>query len=560
MWRPALFVPLALVLGACATGAPPVPEHDRSALGAYLAGYVAQREGNSARAQKHLDEALRQSNAMPVAHRALRAALMRGDYADVRRQIDALPRHGRQSVLVDVFRRVDEFGHWHAIRAPQIGVAQVDEAADRARGLALAVPYLAAWEAAEAEDWGAARAALPREAMHPFHQQFAPIAEAFILDLAESPDAESAYANAMQRYARTAMLADSFARLLARRGNVDGARELYAVLATDPSGAEAAARGQAALDGGQKLPRLLPDARHGAADMLATLGTYLALEDGHEDALIALRLATLVSPDQMEPHLQLASFLRHEGRAEEAYAALTAAPVSVLTAPRVRAMRAMLAEDMGERDEALARWEALVDDDPTSTYVLDRADLLLRLSRYEEAASSLDPVVAHMEQTGNRYWWPYYARGKARRAMGQQDAAMADLREAVGLAPEEPDALVALARMEIEHGDAPAHAIGLISRALQVDPMNGAIFGTLGAAYLRQHQYDQAVDALERAVELRPSDALLLTDLGDAYWRAGRPVEARFQWRHALDLHHEESLKLAVRARLDDPIEVMKRP
>ena len=53
---------------------------------------------------------------------------------------------------------------------------------------------------------------------------------------------------------------------------------------------------------------------------------------------------------------------------------------------------------------------------------------------------------------------------------------------------------------------------------------------------------DDAVRELERAVELRPQDPIINDHLGDAYWRAGRKLEARFQWSHAIDLGAEENL------------------
>jgi Flp pilus assembly protein TadD len=53
--------------------------------------------------------------------------------------------------------------------------------------------------------------------------------------------------------------------------------------------------------------------------------------------------------------------------------------------------------------------------------------------------------------------------------------------------------------------------------------------------------YAGAVKYLERAVELVPDDSTINDHLGDAYWRTGRQIEARYQWRRALQFGPEQS-------------------
>jgi len=62
---------------------------------------------------------------------------------------------------------------------------------------------------------------------------------------------------------------------------------------------------------------------------------------------------------------------------------------------------------------------------------------------------------------------------------------------------------------------------------------------SLGWAYYRIGNFDEAVKHLERAVELKPEDPTINDHLGDAYWKVGRVLEARFQWSHARDLKPE---------------------
>jgi Flp pilus assembly protein TadD len=79
----------------------------------------------------------------------------------------------------------------------------------------------------------------------------------------------------------------------------------------------------------------------------------------------------------------------------------------------------------------------------------------------------------------------------------------------------------------------------MIRRAVEQKPEDGYIIDSLGWAYYRIGQYDEAVKHLERAVELRPEDPTINDHLGDVYWRVGRIHEAKFQWSHAKDLKPE---------------------
>ena len=88
----------------------------------------------------------------------------------------------------------------------------------------------------------------------------------------------------------------------------------------------------------------------------------------------------------------------------------------------------------------------------------------------------------------------------------------------------------------------------MIRRAVEQRPDSGAIIDSLGWAYFRMGDYDQAIENLERAVELMPADATLNDHLGDAYWRAGRRIEARFQWQRALA--YEPDDRAAIEAKL----------
>ena len=80
----------------------------------------------------------------------------------------------------------------------------------------------------------------------------------------------------------------------------------------------------------------------------------------------------------------------------------------------------------------------------------------------------------------------------------------------------------------------------MIKRSVDQRPDDGYIVNSLGWAYFRLGNYDEAVKNLEKAVELKPVDPTINDHLGDVYWKVDRMLEAKFQWSHARDLKPDD--------------------
>src|ERR1700732_4858382 len=78
-------------------------------------------------------------------------------------------------------------------------------------------------------------------------------------------------------------------------------------------------------------------------------------------------------------------------------------------------------------------------------------------------------------------------------------------------------------------------AITLIKKALDLDPQNGAYLDSLGWAYFKLGNYDQAEESLRRAAEKTPNDATVQDHLGELYARTNRFKQAATHWERALD-------------------------
>ena len=89
-----------------------------------------------------------------------------------------------------------------------------------------------------------------------------------------------------------------------------------------------------------------------------------------------------------------------------------------------------------------------------------------------------------------------------------------------------------------------------LRRAVEQKPDDGYIVDSLGWAYYRLGNFEEAVKHLERAVEIRPEDPTINDHLGDAYWKVGRHLEANFQWSHAAALKPEPDELVKIQEKL----------
>jgi tetratricopeptide (TPR) repeat protein len=90
--------------------------------------------------------------------------------------------------------------------------------------------------------------------------------------------------------------------------------------------------------------------------------------------------------------------------------------------------------------------------------------------------------------------------------------------------------------MYAERGENLDEAIGLITKALELEPDNGYFIDSLGWAYYQQGRYPEALRELKRAVEKAKEDAVIFEHLGDAYAKNGLEDDAMIAWEKSLAL------------------------
>ena len=132
------------------------------------------------------------------------------------------------------------------------------------------------------------------------------------------------------------------------------------------------------------------------------------------------------------------------------------------------------------------------------------------------------------------------------------DAAESAFRSVLKDDPDNAGALNYLGYMLADRNVRLEEANKLISRAVELDPQNGAYLDSLGWVFYRQNQLDKAADQLRRALEKIGKDPTVHDHLGDVYFKQGKVKEAIAQWQASL-----KEWEATPPAELD-PVEVSK--
>jgi len=146
-------------------------------------------------------------------------------------------------------------------------------------------------------------------------------------------------------------------------------------------------------------------------------------------------------------------------------------------------------------------------------------------------------AIAEVRHPEKAHWFIYFSRAGCYEGLHQSDKAEADFARALELSPDEPQVLNSLAFGWVDRGVKLDEGLRMIKRAFEQRPDDGSVVDSLGWAYYRLGNSEEAVKHLDRAVKLNPGDAFIHDHLGDAYWRAGRRGDAIAQWSQARSLN-----------------------
>jgi len=291
------------------------------------------------------------------------------------------------------------------------------------------------------------------------------------------------------------------------------------------------------LKAGEKLPQLVNSAQSGAAEALYGLGASLGRRGGEDLGLVYLQLSLYLVPNHPLALLSLADLYESLKKPELAIDIYKRVPANSPLHRNAAIQMAANLDTLDRVDEAESQLGGLIKERPNDLEAIMALGNVERgHKKFAECADTYGKGIATLAHPENNNWVIYYFRGICYERAHEWPKAEADLQEALKLFPEQPHVLNYLGYSWIDQGVKLDEGMDMIKRAVQQRPDDGYIVDSLGWAYFRLGNYEEAVKQLERAIELKPEDPTINDHLGDAYWRVGRLLEARFQWAHARDL------------------------
>ena len=204
---------------------------------------------------------------------------------------------------------------------------------------------------------------------------------------------------------------------------------------------------------------------------------------------------------------------------------------------------ALLLAKQGRLKEARRRLQNMSPDslDKELRIYLTEGEILNSAKQFKEAVKLYTEALQQLTDN-NRL---LYARALTAEKIGQIDLAVSDLTSIVKREPENAQALNALGYTLVDKTEQVKIGLGYIKKALKLEPEDPAIHDSMGWAYYRLGQYDEALKYLRLAFE-KLKDAEVAAHLGEVLWVAGEREAAQKIWNSALELAPNDDLLLNV--------------
>ena len=334
-------------------------------------------------------------------------------------------------------------------------------------------------------------------------------------------------------------IAQAYGSQLSRLGNRDEALKVFQALDEALPRHPLVIEALRDIEAGRRLAPLVDSAQSGAAEALYTIGAALGRR-GEDVGIVYLQLALYLVPNHALALTSLADI--YEGMRKPELAIKTYERVAS-TSPlsqNARVQRALNLDQIDRTDEATADLERIIEANPSDRdATMALGNILRARKKFAECANVYSKAIDSSSKTEKSSWVVFYFRGICYERSKQWPKAEVDMKTALELSPDQALVLNYLGYSWVDQGMHLEEGMRMIRRAVEQRADDGYIVDSLGWAYFRMGDYENAVKYLEQAVELKPEDPTINDHLGDAYWRVGRRLEATFQWAHARDLKPE---------------------
>ena len=205
--------------------------------------------------------------------------------------------------------------------------------------------------------------------------------------------------------------------------------------------------------------------------------------------------------------------------------------------PKDQDLKLMLAGAMveqGKNEEALTLTRSLLDNTDKDRVVwLKLGQFYTEMRRWKDAEDAYAKATPLSTKNDDKAYL-LFLKGALAERQKHYEPAEQYFRQALDIDSNSAMTLNYLGYMLADKGVRLPEALKLIRKAVELDPMNGAYLDSLGWAYFKLGQYEQAEENLRQAVERDQTDPTVHDHLGDLYEKTGRIRLAAAQWELSL--------------------------
>jgi tetratricopeptide (TPR) repeat protein len=217
--------------------------------------------------------------------------------------------------------------------------------------------------------------------------------------------------------------------------------------------------------------------------------------------------------------------------------ATAAAKEAVTKLPNDRGLKMVYASqlaDSGQVEEGLKQVKSLLKgtNDDREVYIA-LSQMYSRLKRWPEAEEAINKA-DQLSTTPEDKRYTTFVKGSVYERQKKYEEAEAAFKQILANDPNNAMTLNYYGYMLADRGVRLDEALGMIKKAVEIEPANGAYLDSLGWAYYKLGKYDQAEESLSKAIRHTPNDPTVQDHLGDVYQKTGRLRMAAAHWERAL--------------------------
>jgi len=156
----------------------------------------------------------------------------------------------------------------------------------------------------------------------------------------------------------------------------------------------------------------------------------------------------------------------------------------------------------------------------------------LQTEQFEQSSNTFEEGIRHHPKNADLH----FNLGTAYDKLNRFDDVVKSMEMALALDPHHADALNYLGYSYAERGIKMEQALSMTRQAVALKPDNGYYVDSLGWAFYKVGQFNEALTEIKRAVALVGDDPVIYEHLGEIYVKQLKLSEAKEAWLHSLEL------------------------